>query len=96
MQYVPIEVLKDIGVTRLPPKATLRDSKGRTWVTYRTKWHDGREFFVGGWASFCRMNFVGDNDQCVCEFVKGNKKNELIIQIQVVPTINNAKLQKTA
>ncbi|XP_019166326.1 PREDICTED: B3 domain-containing protein At5g60130-like isoform X2 [Ipomoea nil] len=83
--YVPKEVVRDYNL-KLPPTVTLRDIKGREWTSIVKVWADGRTWLSGGWRPLCRRNLIGEEDQCICEFLPpqlGNQDN-MVLQITVV------------
>ncbi|XP_071912012.1 B3 domain-containing protein At5g60130 [Coffea arabica] len=67
--YVPVDVVKDHNL-EFPPEIVLHDPKEREWRARLRRWSDGRVWYCGGWRSLCRLNLVGEEDICVCEFVK--------------------------
>nr|GMD84371.1 B3 domain-containing protein At5g60140-like [Ipomoea batatas] len=67
--YVLKEVIRDYNL-QLPSTVTLPDVKGREWKTIVKVWADGRTWLSGGWRGrLCRRNLIGEEDQCICEFL---------------------------
>ncbi|KAJ8530126.1 hypothetical protein K7X08_036961 [Anisodus acutangulus] len=81
--YVPCDVVRNYKL-ELPPSMTIRDSTGRKLETKCKKWKDGRIWLVGGWRNLCKWNLVGKDDNCICEFVKGEGNEGLYLQVQVL------------
>ncbi|KAL3498280.1 hypothetical protein ACH5RR_041012 [Cinchona calisaya] len=92
--YIPPEVI-EIYKLDLPPKLTLCDPLGRTWLSKLHSWKDGRAFYTGGWESLCKENFIDEADSCVCEFVRQHDRGTLVIQIQIVRSGNALETCKT-
>ncbi|CAI9117112.1 OLC1v1018449C1 [Oldenlandia corymbosa var. corymbosa] len=81
--YIPADVVRDFKVN-LPEKIALRDPAGRDhWEARLKTWKDGRTFYTGGWKKLCLANNIGDQDRCVCEFVK-EEAGKLLLQIHIV------------
>lgn len=82
MQYIPVEVLRDHGIT-LSTIVVLRDPKGKEWRTTVKSWGDGRLWVSGGWKSLCRWNLVEEEDRCICEFVP-SLGPEVVLQVTII------------
>lgn len=77
-----MDVIKGCGL-KLPEIIVLLDPKGRPFRARRKVWSDERTFYVGGWKALCRMNMVGGEDTCICEFVQ--KGGDLCISVSFFP-----------
>ncbi|KAK4420176.1 B3 domain-containing protein [Sesamum alatum] len=71
--YIPMDVIK-VQKFNLPKEILLVDPSGRKWSARLKQWKDGRTFYRGGWRKLCKMNFVGDDDICICEFIKRGER----------------------
>ncbi|KAL2505562.1 putative B3 domain-containing protein [Abeliophyllum distichum] len=81
--FIPREVIDDFQVP-LPDKMILIDPEGRKWETNLCIWKDGRPWYRGGWKNLCRVNFVCEDDRCICEFVKGKGREGLCLHVNIV------------
>ncbi|KAL2529355.1 putative B3 domain-containing protein [Forsythia ovata] len=82
-QFIPREVVDDSQVP-LPDKMLLIDPEWRKWETKLCIWKDGRPWYIGGWKNLCRVNFVYEDDRCICEFVKGKGCEGLCLHVNVI------------
>nr|GLL46571.1 B3 domain-containing protein At5g60130-like isoform X2 [Ipomoea trifida] len=73
--YVPKEVIRDYNL-QLPSTVTLRDAKDRKWKTIVKVWADGRTWLSRGWLGLCRRNLIEEEDQCICEFLPRELRND--------------------
>nr|GMC61245.1 B3 domain-containing protein At5g60140-like [Ipomoea batatas]GMD86965.1 B3 domain-containing protein At5g60140-like [Ipomoea batatas] len=73
--YVPKEVIRDYNL-QLPSTVTLRDAKDRKWKTIVKVWADGRTWLSRGWRGLCRRNLIEEEDQCICEFLPRELRND--------------------
>ncbi|XP_027174767.1 B3 domain-containing protein At4g34400-like [Coffea eugenioides] len=80
--YVPHDILRDHNL-KLPQEIILVDQQGREWTSTRNHWKDGRFWYHGGWSSLCRVNIVGFDDICICEF-KRKVGGGLYIEVQIL------------
>ncbi|KAL2529389.1 putative B3 domain-containing protein [Forsythia ovata] len=83
LMFIPREVV-DYFQVPLPDKMLLIDPEGRKWETKLCIWKDGRPWYRGGWKNLCRVNFVCEDDRCICEFVKGKGREGLCLHVNVV------------
>ncbi|KAL2529382.1 putative B3 domain-containing protein [Forsythia ovata] len=81
--FIPREVVDDFQVP-LPDKMLLIDPEGRKWETKLCIWKDGRPWYRGGWKNLCRVNFVCEDDRCICEFVKEKGHEGLCLHVNVI------------
>ncbi|KAL0350065.1 UNVERIFIED_CONTAM: hypothetical protein Sradi_4155700 [Sesamum radiatum] len=68
--FIPMDIIKYSNLD-FTQGMTLVDPKGRKFHAKCKKWKDGRMVVAGGWRSLCRLNFVEQEDKCICEFVRG-------------------------
>ncbi|KAL0378924.1 UNVERIFIED_CONTAM: hypothetical protein Sradi_3197900 [Sesamum radiatum] len=68
--FIPMDIIKYSNLD-FTQEITLVDPKGRKFHAKCKKWKDGRMVVAGGWRSLCRLNFVEQDDKCICEFVQG-------------------------
>ncbi|KAL0449294.1 UNVERIFIED_CONTAM: hypothetical protein Slati_1485800 [Sesamum latifolium] len=68
--FIPMDIIKYSNLD-FTQEITLVDPKGRKFHAKCKKWKDGRIVVAGGWRSLCRLNFVEQEDKCICEFVQG-------------------------
>ncbi|XP_020554938.1 putative B3 domain-containing protein At5g66980 [Sesamum indicum] len=68
--FIPMDIIKYSNLD-FTQDMTLVDPKGRKFHAKCKKWKDGRMVVAGGWRSLCRLNFVEQEDRCICEFVQG-------------------------
>lgn len=80
--YVPHDTLRDHNLN-LPQEIVLVDQQGREWTSTLNHWKDGRFWYHGGWSSLCRVNIVGFDDICICEF-KRKVGGGLYIEVQIL------------
>ncbi|KAK9287039.1 hypothetical protein L1049_015447 [Liquidambar formosana] len=92
--YVPVEVLRDHNIKLNRNMMILRDPDGKNWLGKVASWKDGR-MWIGGWKAFCKWNNVGEDDRCICEFVRGREgKKVSIIQVHIVRARQEARRHK--
>ncbi|KAI3451161.1 hypothetical protein Pfo_007826 [Paulownia fortunei] len=75
--FIPMDVIKDNNLD-LTQEIMLVDPRGRQFRAKCKKWKDGRMIVSGGWRSLCRLNFVQQEDKCICEFVQGGGRRLLL------------------
>nr|GLL46530.1 B3 domain-containing protein At5g60130-like isoform X2 [Ipomoea trifida] len=69
------KVIRDYNL-QLPSTVTLRDAKDRKWKTIVKVWADGRTWLSRGWRGLCRRNLIEEEDQCICEFLPRELRND--------------------
>ncbi|KAL0451847.1 UNVERIFIED_CONTAM: hypothetical protein Slati_1162800, partial [Sesamum latifolium] len=67
--YIPMDLIK-VQNLNLPKEILLLDPSGRRWSAGLKQWRDGRTYYRGGWRRLCKMNLIGYDDICICEFIK--------------------------
>ncbi|CAA3015910.1 B3 domain-containing At5g60140-like, partial [Olea europaea subsp. europaea] len=70
--YIPIETIKDFQLDNLSGEMFLIDPQDRKFPVKIIRWKDERVWCSGGWKSLCAVNFVRQEDTCICEFVDGS------------------------
>nr|GMD93497.1 B3 domain-containing protein At5g60140-like [Ipomoea batatas] len=89
VQYVLNEVIRDYNL-QLPSIVTLRDAKDRKWKTIVKVWADGRTWLSRGWRGLCRRNLIEGKDQCICEFLPRELRNDednIVLKFDLAKTI---------
>ncbi|KAL3655761.1 hypothetical protein CASFOL_000157 [Castilleja foliolosa] len=85
--FVPKDLMKDFSI-EFGDEIMLVDPADREYRGKCKKWSDGRVVISGGWRSLCRLNVVGQDDKCICEFVEGTK-GRLFLNISFVRANGN-------
>ncbi|KAL2249485.1 UNVERIFIED_CONTAM: hypothetical protein Sindi_2422200 [Sesamum indicum] len=71
--YIPMDLIK-VQNLNLPKEILLLDPSGRKWSARLKQWRDGRTYYRGGWRRLCKTNLIGDDDLCICEFIKRGER----------------------
>ncbi|CAI9786548.1 unnamed protein product [Fraxinus pennsylvanica] len=76
--YIPKETIVDFQLDNLPEEMSLIDPQDRQFQVKLIRWKDDRVWYRGGWKSLCAVNFVSAEDTCICEFVGGRLRVEVV------------------
>ncbi|KAL5778387.1 hypothetical protein ACOSP7_011313 [Xanthoceras sorbifolium] len=79
--YVPKNISKAL---KLSGHVSFRNKHGGQWSGIVSNVKKEGKIYISGWKCFCRMNHVGPDDLCVCEFLQDSNQMGNIIQVHII------------